>query len=157
MDELQYDIPVLLLHNINPEWTSEEKQETGQDVATLGNTLSELGHSIEVVAVEDDCLVERLSVFNPRDYVVFNWCEELPGVPHSEPLIAAVMEKRAFVFTGSSYDVLALAHDKPAVKRILNEAKIPTPLWNVFDNTGAEDWNIFPSIVNPSSAESHWM
>lgn len=150
MDELQYDIPVLLLHNINPEWTSEEKQETEQDVATFCNALSELGHSIEVVAVEDDCLADRLSVFNPHDYVVFNWCEELPGVPHSEPLIAAVMEKMGFVFTGSSYDVLSLAHDKPAVKRILDEAKIPTPPWNVFDNTEVGYWNIFPSIVKPA-------
>jgi D-alanine-D-alanine ligase len=147
MNELQYDIPVLLLHNINPEWTSEEKQETEQDVATLGNALSALGHSLEVVAVEDDYLTDRLSVFNPLDYVVFNWCEELPGVPHSEPVIAAVMEKMGFVFTGSSHDVLALAYDKPAVKRILDEANIPTPSWNVFDNADVDEWSILPSIV----------
>ncbi len=147
MDVMQYDVPVLLLHNINPEWTSEEKLETENDVETLGNALNELGHSVEVVAVKDDCLTDRLSVFNPRDYVVFNWCEELPGVPHSEPVIAAVMERMGFVFTGSSYEVLALAHDKPAVKRILDDANIPTPPWNVFDNTDVEEWNIFPSIV----------
>jgi len=147
MDELQRDIPVLLLHNINPEWTPEEKLETEQDVATLGNALSEVGHSLEVVAVEDKCLADRLGVFNPQDYVVFNWCEELPGVPHSEPVIAAIMESMGFVFTGSSHDVLALAHDKPAVKRILDEANIPTPPWNVFDSTDVEEWDIFPSIV----------
>lgn len=147
MDILQYDIPVLLLHNINPEWTSEEKLETEKDVATLGNALNELGHSVEVVALEDDCLTDRLSVFNPQDYVVFNWCEELPGVPHSEPAIAAVMERMGFIFTGSSYEVLSLAHDKPAVKKILNDAKIPTPPWDVFENTDVDGWNIFPSIV----------
>jgi D-alanine-D-alanine ligase len=150
MDELRYDIPVLLLHNINPDWTSEEKQETEQEVAILVTALSELGHPMEVVAVEDDGLAERLSVFNPRDYVVFNWCEELPGVPHSEPVIAAVMEKMGFVFTGSSYAALALANDKPAIKRILDKAHITTPPWNVFNNTDVGNWNIYPSIVKPA-------
>ena len=150
MDELRYDIPVLLLHNINPDWISEEKQETEQEVAMLVTALSDLGHPLEVVAVEDDGLAERLSVFNPRDYVVYNWCEELPGVPHSEPVIAAVMEKMGFVFTGSSYAALALANDKPAIKRILDKAHITTPPWNVFNNTDVGNWNIYPSIVKPA-------
>jgi len=147
MDKLQYNIPVLLLHNINPEWTPDEILETEQDVATLGNALNELGHPVEVVAVEDDCLAEKMSVFDPRDYIVFNWCEELPGIPHSEPEVAAVLERMGFIFTGSSYDVLSLAYDKPEVKRILNKANIPTPPWNVFDCIDIGGWNIFPSIV----------
>jgi len=147
MDELQYNLPVLLLHNMNPEWTEEEQLESEEDVTTLGHALNELGHPVEVVAVHDESLAERLSVFDPRHYIVFNWCEELPGVPHSEAEVAAVMERLGFVFTGSSHEVLALAHDKPEIKRRLSEANIPTPPWDVFENPDVGKWNIFPSIV----------
>jgi hypothetical protein len=48
MDELQFKLPVLLLHNMNPAWTEEEQSESEQDVVTLGNALNESGirHSI---------------------------------------------------------------------------------------------------------------
>lgn len=147
MDGLRYNLPVLLLHNINPEWTTEEQTESAEDVATLGNALNELGHPVEVLALRDDHLAEQLSTFNPRDFIVFNWCEELPGIPHSEPAVAAVMENLGFVFTGSSHDVLARAHDKPEIKKVLQEANIPTPPWEVFERPDTGGWDIFPSIV----------
>ncbi|MBN1470688.1 MAG: hypothetical protein JW925_02840 [Syntrophaceae bacterium] len=150
MDNLRHNLPILMLHNMNPEWTSEELLESEQDVTTLSNALSELGHPVEIVAIEDDDLSGRLSAYNPENYIVFNWCEEIPGVPHSEPEVAAVMEQMGFVFTGSSSDTLSLAHDKPEIKRILNEANIPTPPWEVFKNPDAGKWNIFPSIVKPA-------
>ncbi len=126
MNELRHNLPVLLLHNINPEWTPEEKSESGQDVA-------------------------RLSAFDPREHIIFNWCEEIPGIPHSEPEVAAVMEKMGFVFTGSSHDVLTLSYDKPRVKRVLDEANIPTPPWGIFDTPDVGEWNIYPSIVKAAN------
>ncbi|HDQ04630.1 MAG TPA: hypothetical protein ENN23_08750 [Deltaproteobacteria bacterium] len=147
MDKIRHDLPVLLLHNLNPEWTSEELLESEQDTTTLGNALNELGHPVEALAVDDNRLAQRLSAYDPCNYIIFNWCEELPGVPHSEPEVAAVMEKMGFVFTGSSHDVLALSYDKPRVKRVLDEANIPTPPWDVFDTPDVGGWNIFPSIV----------
>ena len=147
MEELRHNLPVLLLHNMNPEWTPEEWWESEQDVATLGHAVNELGHPIEVVALEDDRLTERLRAFDPRDHIVFNWCEELPGIPHSEPQVAAVLERLGFVFTGSSCDALALSQDKPRVKRLLEEAHIPTPRWQVFNDPEVGKWNIFPAIV----------
>ena len=147
MQELRHDLPVLLLHNLNPEWTPEERRESEQDVATLGQAVNKLGHPLEVVALENDRLAERLRAFDPRDHIVFNWCEELPGIPHSEPQVAAVLERLGFVFTGSSCAALALSQDKPRVKRLLEEANIPTPRWQVFHDRQVGKWNIFPAIV----------
>jgi D-alanine-D-alanine ligase len=147
MDDLRHDLPVLLLHNMNPEWAPAERREIEQDVATLGNALQGLGHPIQIVAVEDGHLTDRLSVFDPRDHIVFNWCEELPGIPRSEPAVAAVLEQLGFVFTGSSYEVLALAYDKPRVKHLLDEAHLPLPSWDVFDSPEVGRWDIFPAIV----------
>ena len=138
---------MLLLHNLNSEWTAAERQESEQDVATLGRAVNELGHPLEVVALEDERLAELLSAFDPREHIVFNWCEELPGIPHSEPQVAALLERLGFVFTGSTCAALALCQDKPRVKRLLDDAQIPTPRWQVFQGPGAGEWDIFPAIV----------
>jgi D-alanine-D-alanine ligase len=147
LEELRRNLPVLLLHNLNPEWTPEERRESEEDVATLGQAVKELGHPLEVAALEDDRLTELLRAFDPRDHIVFNWCEELPGIPHSEPQVAAVLERLGFVFTGSSCDALALSQDKPRVKSLLDEAHVPTPRWQVFHDPEVGKWNIFPAIV----------
>jgi D-alanine-D-alanine ligase len=143
------DLPVILLHNTNPDWTPEESREAGQDVATLGDAMKALGHPVELLPVGDERLAGRLETFNPCDHIVFNWCEELPGVPHSESEVAAVLERLGFVFTGSPSRVLALAQDKPLVKRILDDGAIPTPPWTVFGarEAGSNGWDVFPAIV----------
>ncbi len=66
---------------------------------------------------------------------------------HSEPEVAAVMERLGFVFTGSSGDVLALSHDKPRIKQILDDARLPTPPWAVFEAPETRGWKTFPAIV----------
>lgn len=146
-DQLRCGLPVLLIHNMSPEWTGEERQDAEQDVSALGDALKGIGHPVELLAVEDGRLADRLGSYDPREHIVFNWCEELPGVPHSEPEVAAILEELDFVFTGSSSRVLAMSHDKPWVKRILDQEGIPTPPWAVFEIPTADGWDIFPAIV----------
>ncbi len=148
MTDLRRDLPVLLLHNMNPEWTPEERSETEADVTEFADALREVGHPLEVVTLEDGRLAERLSDYHPDAYIVFNWCEQLPGIAHSEPDVAAVLERLGFVFTGSSREVLSLSYDKPRVKRLLDEARLPTPPWAVFSAAdAAAGWDFFPAIV----------
>jgi D-alanine-D-alanine ligase len=146
-DQSRRSLPVLLIHNMSPEWTAEERQDAEQDVSALGDALKGIGHPVKLLAVEDGRLADRLGSYDPRDHIVFNWCEELPGIPHSEPEVAAILEELGFVFTGSSSRVLAMSHDKPRVKRILDDERIPTPPWAVFETPAANVWDIFPAIV----------
>jgi D-alanine-D-alanine ligase len=143
----RHDLPVILLHNLNPDWTETETREAGADVAALGAALAGLGHPVDLLSVEDEKLRARLDRFDPREHIVFNWCEELPGLPHSEPEAAAVLEGMGFVFTGASSGVLSLSQDKPRVKRILDAMDLPTPPWGVFDAAAADGWSTFPAIV----------
>ncbi len=147
VDHRRRDLPVLLLHNVDPGWTSAEIAEAGEDVAALADALRALGHPVELAAVEDGGLAARLAGYEPRQHIVFNWCEELPGVPHSEPEVAAVLERLGFAFTGSSSRVLTFSQDKPEVKRVLDAAGIFTPPWAVYRRPSARDWTIFPAIV----------
>ena len=146
-DHRRRDLPVLLLHNVNPCWTSAEIAEAFEDVMALGDALRALGHPVKLVSVEDGRLAGRLDGYEPREHIVFNWCEELPGVPHSEPEVAAILEGLGFTFTGSSSRVLTFSHDKPGVKRVLDAARISTPRWAVFRRPSARSWTTFPAIV----------
>jgi D-alanine-D-alanine ligase len=148
--ESRRDLPVLLIHNLSPIWTPEETREAEQDVSTLADALKGLGHQVELLAVGDACLGARLESYDPRQHIVFNWCEELPGVPHSESEVAAILEGMGFVFTGSPSDALALSQDKPRVKRLLDEWDLPTPPWAVYEAPKADRWDIFPAIVKAS-------
>jgi D-alanine-D-alanine ligase len=141
------DLPVILLHNMDPEWTEAELREAAQDVAALGDALAGVGHRVELLPVEDDRLRDRLKPFDRHDHIVFNWCEGLPGVPHSESEVAAVLEDLGFTFTGSPAAVLALSQDKSRVKGVLDAVGLPTPPWAVFDEPDAGDWATFPAIV----------
>ncbi len=141
------DLPVLLLHNMDPAWTAEESREAEKDIAALGDAMKALGHPVELLPVEDAHLDIRLRAHDPRENIVFNWCEELPGLRHSEPEAAAVLERLGFAFTGSPSHVLARSHDKPLIKRILDAGRVPTPPGAVFDAPRADGWDVFPAIV----------
>jgi len=132
---------------MDPAWTSAESRGALEDVTALSDAMAKLGHKVELMAVEDGHLAVRLGAYDPRGLVVFNWCEELPGLRRSEPEAAAILERLGFVFTGSPSHVLARSHDKPLIKRILEAGRIPTPPWAVFDAPGSAGWDIFPAIV----------
>jgi D-alanine-D-alanine ligase len=151
VDHRRRDLPVLLIHNMSPEWTPDEVRDAEQDVAALADALRIIGHPVDLLAVEDGRLAARLAPHDPRDLIVFNWCEELPGVPHSEPEVAAILERLGYAFTGASSEVLSLSHDKPQIKRILDANGLPTPPWAVFDTPGINGWNIFPAIVKAAN------
>jgi D-alanine-D-alanine ligase len=141
------DLSVILLHNMDPEWNEAESREAAQDVAALGDALAGAGHRVELLPVEDGRLRARLDPFDPLAHIVFNWCEGLPGIPHSEAEVAAVLEELGFTFTGSSSAVLALSQDKPRVKSVLDGMGLPTPPWAVFHEPAAGEWTTFPAIV----------
>ncbi len=143
-------LPVLLLYNLDPSWPSEDAANTLRDIATVEASLVEAGYLVTPVAVQDPNLDERLRDYDPDGCVVFNWCEELPGIVRSEALVARVLDTRHFVYTGSPPDVLALSWDKAAVSRLLDAHGLPTPRWRVYHSARAGDWDCFPAIVKPA-------
>ena len=141
--------PVILLYSVDPDWTPVEKDEVIHLTTQLGHSLIDMGHPMVLVPIADDDIDSHLGCFDPADYIVFNWCEELPGIEHSEWLVAKRLEMLGFTFTGADSETLALAQDKNRVKIILDQAKIPTPIWRIFHSPEPCDWDIFPAIVKP--------
>jgi len=142
-------IPVVLLYNVDPDWTEAEKEEVISLSTHLGHALIEVGHPTVFVPLADDDVAGHLHSFDPAEYIVFNWCESLPGLSHSEWLVAKRLEMLGFTFTGADSEALALAQDKFRVKLLLDQAGIPTPAWHIYHPGEPLTWDRFPAIVKP--------
>ncbi len=142
--------PVLLLHDLDSTWPPLDLEEAAGAVAELEAALQQVGHPVVSLPVCHAELEDYLHPFHPDEYIVFNWCEALPGLPHSEALVAQKLAALGFAYTGSTAATLALCWDKPRVKRLLECRGIPTPHWRVYHTPRAGDWEIFPAIVKPA-------
>ncbi|MFH1351789.1 MAG: hypothetical protein ABII26_12775 [Pseudomonadota bacterium] len=144
------DLPVLLLHNLDPTWAAAEIDEAQKGVAALQTAMEMLGHPVKTEAVNDKDLKGRLSNYGPDRYVVFNWCEDVPGFQHSDSLVAHTLEIMNFAYTGSTSDILALSWDKQRVKCLLGQCGVPTPRWRIYRSPELDGWNCYPAIVKPA-------
>ena len=142
-------IPVVLLYNVDPDWTQAEKEEVISYSTRLGHALIEVGYPTVFVPIADDDIASHLHSFDPSEHIIFNWCESLPGLAHSEWLVAKRLEMLGFTFTGADSETLALAQDKFRVKVLLDQAGIPTPAWHIFHHHESVQWGRFPAIVKP--------
>lgn len=150
VDIVTEQIPVVLLYNVNPQWTQAEKEEVITLSTQLGHALIEMGFPTVFVPIADDDIASHLHAFDPSEHIIFNWCEGLPGIDHSEWLVAKRLEMLGFTYTGADSDALALAQDKFRVKAILDQKGVPTPAWHIY-HAGEEScaWTQFPAIVKP--------
>jgi D-alanine-D-alanine ligase len=143
------DLPVLVLHNVDSTWLPADIEEAFRVVSELESALRRHGHPVKDVPVYNADLSERLRDYDPDHYIVLNWCEEFPGISHSEALVAQALSELNFTYTGSPPAVLAFSWDKGKVKHLLDRCAIPNPCWRFFDSPQPDGWNIFPAIVKP--------
>jgi D-alanine-D-alanine ligase len=144
------DIPVLLIYNLDPKWSAQEQAGVIDVTSQVGQALSITGHPTTLVPVTSNDLDSVLSGYNPLEYIIFNWCEGLPGVHDSEAIVVEYLEQHNYTFTGATSATLQLAADKCRVKRLLDEAGILTPSWETYEKSSSINWKNFPAIVKPS-------
>ena len=149
-EELKTDIPILMFFNLDLiEWTEKDQKDVHELVLTLKEAMVKIGHSVTTVQLSDANISDTLKKYDPDNYIVFNWCEGIPGIPRSFAKAAQTLEDLGFTFTGSNPIVLELTDDKRRVKEILDLNKICTPCWKVYHTGEIQDWNRFPAIVKP--------
>jgi D-alanine-D-alanine ligase len=149
-DTLRTDCPVLLLYNLDPAWSEQDRNESFQAMEKLMRELQREGHTVIPVCLEDANLAGLLAGYPPEEYLVFNWCEEIPGAPHSAAKVARCLEDLGFTFTGADSQALVLAQDKRLVKRVLHRSGVPTPAWKIYETGARNGWERFPAIVKPA-------
>jgi D-alanine-D-alanine ligase len=143
------ELPILLLYNLEPSWTYFEREEVISVSTQLAQAISSVGHPTTLVPLLNEDIGAVLGSYEPSAHIVFNWCESIPGIAHSEWMVAQSLELQKFVFTGASSAALALCGDKCRVKEILEQSGIPTPAWRLYDRPRADGWNKFPAMVKP--------
>jgi D-alanine-D-alanine ligase len=150
MNHAPADLPVILLYNLDRSWPPSDIEEILGLVQNLTEGLSTVGHPTQVICLEDDRLEQVMAGCDPSRQIVFNWCEEVPGIPRSSALVACKLEELGFTFTGADSQALLFSQDKPAVKERLTKKKIPTPCWQVCQSVETVEWDCFPAIVKPA-------
>lgn len=141
------ELPVLYLYNIDPEWDTQDTEAALSTNEKMSAALEEAGHPVVSVGLADQNLTALLSRYPSEEFIIFNQCESIPGVPYSEHAVTRIIESLGFAYTGSPSDVLLLTGDKAETKKILEACGLPTPEWRVYDEPVAGDWDIFPAIV----------
>jgi D-alanine-D-alanine ligase len=147
---LQTALPVLLLHNLDHSWPQYDIDQCLVLGEMMIDALQSEGHPLMLARLEDDKLARLLSQYDPNEVVVFNWCEEVPGIPRSAWMVAEELERQGFTYTGADYPSLVLSQDKRQVQQRLKDAHVPTPTWKVYCSAGELDWHLFPAIVKPA-------
>jgi|WetSurMetagenome_2_1015567.scaffolds.fasta_scaffold237493_1 D-alanine-D-alanine ligase len=149
-DSDRTDLPVLMIYDLNWKWTQTEIDFVIDKINRLEPALRKLGHPLWVERIDDPDLVSRLEKYNPDEVIIFNLCEELPGIPHSSSQVAQILEERGFTHSGAVARNLANNQDKLKVKHQLEKWNIPNPAWRIYRSLRLKNWELFPAIVKPS-------
>ncbi len=144
------DLHVLILFNLDLDWTAPEQDEVIESTLKLDSAVRSLGYQTTLLPVTGDNLDAVLGSYDPRECIVFNWCEGIPGVAHSEYLVAEYLENKGYTFTGAGSAAITLAQDKIRIKQLLDQLRILTPKWQVYTRTSNVRWRRFPAIVKAS-------
>ncbi|HLF26780.1 MAG TPA: hypothetical protein VJG32_10615 [Anaerolineae bacterium] len=140
---------VLLLYNVDSTWTPEDALDCQQHVERLADGMRGVGHGVDLVEVRQD-VVAPLHGRDPREAIIFNWCEGLDGQPNAYDIVTRTLDELGFAYTGSGPWALAHTQNKAVTKHVLDQLGISTPRWRVFTNTrAADEWTVFPAIVKP--------
>lgn len=132
--------------NENPDWPDADKQEADEAWQVLLSGLDQEGYTYRGFKFFDD--VTFLDDFDPGEWLVWNWGEELAGKPWSDAEVTDEIERRGFGYTGASSKLIRFAQDRMGVKRHLQAAALPTlPAIVLRDAERASEWATYPAIV----------
>ena len=120
---LLYNSPVLPPDH--PDFASEAG--VLESVRAIGETIRSAGHQVREVACGSSVAAVVSTLSDPPPDVVVNLCESFAGDSANEPHVASLLEMLGLSYTGSPRDCLALARDKPRIKRLLAGTGVPTP------------------------------
>jgi D-alanine-D-alanine ligase len=146
---------IMVLYNENPGWPQSDINTADAMVATMAAGLREHHYTFELVKYFDDLSV--LDRFDPREWLIWNWGEELAGRPWTEAAVAEALEQRGFAYTGAPPAVFTLTQNRLQVKECLRAAGLPTLEARAFsDPAQAAEWRQFPAIVKGLNQHSSY-
>jgi len=137
---------ILAITNENPDWLEADRRQGDEAWRALVSGIAEEGYECRAFKFFDD--LGFLDDFDPREWLVWNWGEELAGRPWSDAEVADEIERRGFAYTGASARLIRQTQDRMDVKRRIHTAGLPTLPGVVLRDPGTvAEWTVFPAIV----------
>ena len=141
---------VVVLHNYDNTWTPELQLDAERDHATALTALRKFGYEATDVQVYDSVAdVLRPHQFDPREWIVFNWCEGYADRPWAYDEVTEELDRLGYIYTGAATWSHRISADKGRVQAILREGGVSIPQGCVLRPTDEFDWSLFPAIVKP--------
>ena len=147
--ERQADYKAIILYTVLRDWTPDDTLVSDEAIGRMKRGLSSVGLDVTPVAITND-IKAPLKHLNPREHVLFNWCEGLESDPNAYDAVPPVLESLGFAYTGSDAWTLAATQDKAFTKKLLLDNKIPTPVSKVYDRAVLNGWRRYPAMVKPA-------
>lgn len=148
--EVQRDFKAVILYSILTDWTPDDTAVSDEAILRMKRGLGAVGLDVTPVAIRKD-IAGPLRRLDPRDHVIFNWCEGLDNDPNAYHVVPPVLESLGFAYTGADSWTLATTQNKAVTKQLLLENKIPTPVSKVYDRAVLNGWRRYPAIVKPAN------
>jgi D-alanine-D-alanine ligase len=140
-----------------PNQSGEEEAIVGvlEEVFAVRDALKELQVDWHLVPLRRplDSVGDTISTIDAD--LIFNLFEGFDDTPHSEPLVARMMEDMGRRFTGNPSSVLEFTLDKARTKDFLKSKGIYTPDYQVLKPDTINSFNLkFPCIVKPRDEDA---
>ena len=143
---------VILLHNHDNSWTPADLLEVEQDHRRALGALQASSYDVVSVKVYDSVAAAlQATQCNPREWIVFNWCEGYADRPWDYHGVADELDQLHYVYTGATAWTLRLSSDKSLVRTALIEAGVPVPLSCVTGSPSGLKWQNYPAIVKATN------
>src|SRR5215831_12868292 len=144
---------ILVLHSDVPPDAPPDEQDTLLQAAAIEGALKRRGHEA-VCATFAPELAEIDALITREDPdVVFNLVESVWGKDVFAPLAPTMLANLGIPFTGAHAAAMTACNDKVLTKRVLESAKLPTPLWSEpphWQGIGKDRW-IVKSVSEDAS------
>src|SRR5512137_1123366 len=141
---------VVVLHNHDNSWTPEAQLEAERDRQTALEALRKFGYETTNVQVYDS-VTEALRPrrLDPREWIVFNWCEGYADRPWDYDGVTEELDRLGYSYTGAATWSHRVSADKGRVQAVLREGGVSIPHGRVLCPAADLAWSIFPAIVKP--------
>src|SRR5829696_7523835 len=90
----------VILYSTFADWTPDDTQVSDEAVARMRRGLNSVGMHVLPIAVTS-AIAPALKGLDPRDTVIFNWCEGLNGDPNAYDAVPPLLEELGFAYTGA--------------------------------------------------------
>ncbi|HRE27925.1 MAG TPA: hypothetical protein PK954_14895, partial [Anaerolineales bacterium] len=76
------DFKVVILNSVFSDWTADDTALSEECLTRMKRSLSVVGLDADIVQIKRD-IASPLKKYDPRETVIFNWCEGLDGAPNA--------------------------------------------------------------------------